>query len=83
LGGHPGLRSFAEPDGGWVNQFNSPMLDVVPGVTRLGHHRGTMMHSFLVGAVYVLMVIAPCVIALFSGADHSSSESDGVKDGFR
>jgi len=42
-----------------------------------------MMHSFLVGAVYVLMVIAPCVIALFSGADHSSSESDGVKDGFR
>jgi hypothetical protein len=25
-----------------------------------------MMHSFLVGAVYVILVITPCVIALFS-----------------
>jgi hypothetical protein len=43
-----------------------------------------MMHSFLVGALYVVMVITPCVIARFSGAKASdkSSESDVVRDGF-
>ena len=41
------------------------------------------MHSFLVGALYVLMVITPCVIALFSGADTAdTSESDVLTDGF-
>jgi hypothetical protein len=60
------------------------MLDVVPGVTSLGHNRGMMMHSFLVGALYVVMVITPCVIALFSGTDShdNSSESDVLRDGF-
>jgi hypothetical protein len=67
-----------------VNYFKAQMLDVVPRVTRLGHNRGTMtMHSFIVGAVYVLMVITPCVIALFSGADRGEdSESDVLRDGF-
>jgi hypothetical protein len=60
------------------------MLDVVRGVTSLGHNRGIMMHSFLVGALYVGMVITPCVIALFSGVDRGddSSESDVLRDGF-
>jgi hypothetical protein len=42
------------------------------------------MHSFLVGAVYVLMVLTPCVIALLSGMDSAdtSSESDVLRDGF-
>jgi hypothetical protein len=29
------------------------------------------MHSFLVGAVYVAIVITPCVVALFTGVDHT------------
>jgi hypothetical protein len=43
-----------------------------------------MMHDFLVGALYVAMVIAPCVIALFSGVDRGDdcSESDVLRDGF-
>jgi hypothetical protein len=32
-----------------------------------------MMHSLLVGAVYVAMVLTPCVIALFSGVDSSEN----------
>ena len=41
------------------------------------------MHSFLVGALYVAMVITPCVIALFTAADHAdNSESDVLTDGF-
>lgn len=41
------------------------------------------MHSFIVGAVYVLVVITPCVIALFSSADRNEdSESDVLRDGF-
>jgi hypothetical protein len=41
------------------------------------------MHSFMVGAIYVLVVIAPCVIALFSRADRrEDSESDVLRDGF-
>jgi hypothetical protein len=60
------------------------MLVVVPRVTGLGHNRGTMtMHSFIVGAVYVLVVITPCVIALLSSADRNEdSESDVLRDGF-
>jgi hypothetical protein len=60
------------------------MLVIVPRVTRIGHNRGTMtMHSFIVGAIYVLVVITPCVIALFSSADRSDdSESDVLRDGF-
>lgn len=41
------------------------------------------MHSFIVGAVYVLMVITPCVIAQFTGMhDSDNSESDVLRDGF-
>jgi hypothetical protein len=29
------------------------------------------MHSFLVGAVFVAMVLAPCVIALLTGVGNS------------
>jgi hypothetical protein len=54
-----------------VNYFNEQMLDIVRGVTGLRHNRGTMMHSFLVGAVYVAIVITPCVVALFTGVDHT------------
>jgi hypothetical protein len=42
-----------------------------------------MMHSFLVGAVYVAMVITPCVVALVTVAhrkeeprDHSLARHD-------
>jgi hypothetical protein len=41
------------------------------------------MHSFIVGAIYVLMVITPCVIALFFGADPADdAESEELRDGF-
>jgi len=41
------------------------------------------MHSFLVGALYVLMVITPCVIALVTASDQAdNSESDVMRDGF-
>jgi hypothetical protein len=42
-----------------------------------------MIHNLIVGAVYVAVVITPCVIALFSGADRADdSESDVLRDGF-
>ncbi|HEV2618518.1 MAG TPA: hypothetical protein VGU23_01100 [Acidobacteriaceae bacterium] len=42
-----------------------------------------MMHSILVGAVFVAMVLAPCVIARFSEAGESdTSESNVLEDGF-
>jgi len=43
-----------------------------------------MMHSILVGAVFVAMVLAPCVIAMFSGVDESdaASEANVLEDGF-
>ena len=42
-----------------------------------------MMHSFLVGALYVILVITPCVIALFTGVNKTDeSESDVLRDGF-
>jgi hypothetical protein len=28
------------------------------------------MHSFLVAAVFVAMVLSPCVVAMFTGIDH-------------
>jgi hypothetical protein len=67
-----------------VNYFDEQMLDVVRGVTTLRHTRGTMMHSFLVGALYVVVVITPCVIALCGAVNRSddSSESDVLRDGF-
>ena len=42
------------------------------------------MHSFLVGALYVVVVITPCVIALCGAVNRSddSSESDVLRDGF-
>lgn len=43
-----------------------------------------LIHNLIVGAVYVAMVLTPCVIALFSRADDAdtSPESDAMKDGF-
>jgi hypothetical protein len=42
-----------------------------------------MIHNLIVGAVYVAMVVTPCVIALFSGVDQADdSESDVLRDGF-
>jgi hypothetical protein len=43
-----------------------------------------MMHSFLVCAVYVAMVITPCAIATFTtmGQADDSSESNVLEDGF-
>jgi hypothetical protein len=29
------------------------------------------MHSFLVAAIFVAMVLGPCVVALFTGIDHA------------
>jgi hypothetical protein len=33
------------------------------------------MHSFLVAAVFVAMVLAPCVVAVFTGIDSSGERS--------
>jgi hypothetical protein len=65
------LEQVLTPKWDGVNYFNEQMLDIVRGVTGLRHNRGTMMHSFLVGAVYVAIVITPCVVALFTGVDHT------------
>jgi len=29
------------------------------------------MHSFLVAAIFVAMVLGPCVVAMFTGVDHA------------
>jgi hypothetical protein len=29
------------------------------------------MHSFLVGAIFVAMVLAPCILAMLTGVDSS------------
>jgi hypothetical protein len=29
------------------------------------------MHSFLVAAIFIAMVLSPCVVALFTDIDHS------------
>ncbi len=43
-----------------------------------------MMHSILVGAVFVALVLGPCIIAMFTGADDpdAASESNVIEDGF-
>jgi hypothetical protein len=42
-----------------------------------------MMHDFLVGALYVGIVITPCVIAWFRRVDRNDdTESDVLNDGF-
>lgn len=42
-----------------------------------------MIHNLMVGAVYIAMVVTPCVIALFSGAEQADdSEIDVLQDGF-
>jgi hypothetical protein len=33
------------------------------------------MHSFLVGAVFVAMVLAPCVVAMLTGVESSERSS--------
>jgi hypothetical protein len=33
------------------------------------------MHSFFVAAVFVAMVLAPCIVALFTGIDGSEEPS--------
>jgi hypothetical protein len=35
-----------------------------------------MIHTLLIGAVYVAMVLTPCVIALFAGIDSSEEPQD-------
>jgi hypothetical protein len=48
------------------------------------HNRGIMMRSLLAGAVFVAMVLAPCVIAMLSRVDESEStaEIDVLEEGF-
>jgi hypothetical protein len=42
-----------------------------------------MMHSILVGTVFVATVLAPCVIARFAGIDDSDAADPNVlEDGF-
>lgn len=42
------------------------------------------MHSFLAGAIFVAMVLAPCVIAMLTGVENAEepSETDVLTDGF-
>lgn len=37
------------------------------------------MHSFLVGAVFVAMVLAPCVVAMFTGIDNSEETREASR----
>jgi hypothetical protein len=42
-----------------------------------------MMHSILVGGIFIAMVLAPCVIARFSGVDDpDAAELNVLEDGF-
>jgi hypothetical protein len=43
-----------------------------------------MMHNLLVGAVYVAMVITPCVVALVTASENpvNASESNVLEEGF-
>jgi hypothetical protein len=34
------------------------------------------MHSFLVGAIFVAMVLAPCIAAMLTGVAKSESQSE-------
>jgi hypothetical protein len=60
------------------------MLEIVHGVTTMRHNRGIMIRSVLAGAVFVAMVLAPCVIAMLSRVDESesASELDVLEEGF-
>lgn len=42
------------------------------------------MHNFIVGAIFVAIVLIPCVIVLIHKVDDSAaaSESDVLEDGF-
>jgi hypothetical protein len=62
----------------------APILDVIRSVTGFRHNRGTMMHDFIVGAIFVAIVLIPCVIVLIRKVDDSAavSESDVLEDGF-
>ena len=61
------------------------MLEIVHGVTEMGHNRGTMMmRSIVAGVVFVAIVLAPCVIAMLSkgGELESTPELDVLEEGF-
>jgi hypothetical protein len=59
-------------------------LEIVWGVTNFLHNLGTMMQSLLVGAVFVAMVMTPCVVALVTATHKSdnASESNVLEEGF-
>jgi hypothetical protein len=60
------------------------MLEIVEGVTLMRHNRGIMMRSILAGAVFVGIVLVPCVIAMISKSNEadSSSEANVFEEGF-
>jgi hypothetical protein len=60
------------------------MLEIVHGVTRMRHNRGIMMRSILAGAVFVALVLAPCVIAMLSRVEEieNTSELNVLEEGF-
>jgi hypothetical protein len=64
--------------------MSTPMLEIVHGVTEMRHNRGTMMQSILAGAIFVALVLAPCVIAMLSRVDEpeGAAESNVFEEGF-
>jgi hypothetical protein len=60
----------------WRSTARRPILDE-SGAGRLLAGEGEFpMHSFLVAMVFVSMVLAPCILALFTGIDSSEDHID-------
>jgi hypothetical protein len=64
------------PEGGWGDDSDATMLNIGRSVTCFGHnlrHEARMVHSLLAGAVFVALVLTPCVIAMLSGVDEQEN----------
>jgi hypothetical protein len=53
----------------WAKGPEGSILDKSGATTRSGRAEELQMHSFLVAAIFIGMVLAPCVMAMFSGIE--------------
>jgi hypothetical protein len=54
----------------WARCPDGPILERSAGQRALRQSRGDLsMHSLMIVALFVGMVIAPCVVAMFTGID--------------
>ncbi len=53
----------------WEKARDGAILEGSAAPPRSGRTEDPQMHSILVGAIFVSMVLAPCVIAMFTGIE--------------